>query len=110
MQPKSHLRRARTVEEYVEMINQAIFETEELRMAIEYDEEGMGSAVKFVSELEDMVKGVRKQMEAGEYVFATGDLPFMTIVNEQDDRCLPFKYILRVINETHLKGLDVETH
>ncbi len=107
MQPKSNLRRARTVDEYVEMINQAIFEVEELRMAIEYDEEGMGGAAKFISDLEGMLNKIKKQMEAGEYMFATGDLPYMTIVNEQDDMFLPFKYILRVINETHLKGLDV---
>ena len=40
--------------------------------------------------------------------FGGGDLPFMGIVEAQDERILPFKYLLRVINATHKMGLNVD--
>jgi len=47
---KAH--RAKTVEEYVDLVKQALFEIEELRVAAEYDMEDMGTSLKFVDDLE----------------------------------------------------------
>jgi hypothetical protein len=100
--------RAKTAEEYVDLVKQAIFEVEELRLATEYDMEGMTGAQSFLDELEGQVRQVYNDMAAGTYEFGNEDLPFMRVVEKCDDRLLPFKYLLRQINETHRKGLDVE--
>ncbi len=100
--------RARTVEQYIELVKQAIFEVEELRMAIEYDMDSMGGALGFIEILEQQMQDLVGSMEKGEYRFMDEDLPFMGMVLEVDDRLLPFKHLLAVINETHRKGLDVD--
>ena len=46
-------------------------------------------------------------MKDGKYEFATGDLPFMAIVEKYHDAELPFKFLLKRINETHMTGLQV---
>ncbi len=100
--------RAKTVEEYVDLVKQALFEIEELRVAAEYDMEDMGTSLKFAGDLEEAVRTLYKSMEDGTYRFENRDFPFMEIVDRYDDRQLPFRYLLRVINETHRKGLDVD--
>ena len=45
-------------------------------------------------------------MKDGKYKFATGDLP-MEIVEKYHDAELPFKFLLKRINETHMKGLQI---
>lgn len=102
------IKRPKTVDQYVELVKQAVFEVEELRMATEYDLEQMGGVMTFLDNLEEQVKGLWDSMVQGTYEFGDEDLPFMRIVNTADDRLLPFKFLLRVINETHRKGLDVD--
>ena len=46
-------------------------------------------------------------MKDGKYKFATGDLQFMEIVEKYHDAELPFKFLLKRINETHMKGLQI---
>lgn len=102
------IKRPKTVDQYVELVKQAVFEVEELRMATEYDLEQMGGVMTFLDLLEEQVKALWDAMVRGTYEFRDEDLPFMPIVNTADDRLLPFKFLLRVINETHRKGLDVD--
>lgn len=102
------IKRPKTVEQYVELVKQAVFEVEELRMATEYDLEQMGGVMTFLDLLEEQVKALWNSMVQGTYEFRDEDLPFMRIVNTADERLLPFKFLLRVINETHRKGLDVD--
>jgi len=99
--------RPKTAEEYIYLVDQAICEIDELRSAVEYDFDSMGDAMTFLDTLEKQVKDVYASMKEGSYKFENKDLPFMDLVNNQDDRVLPFKYMLRVINDTHRKGLDV---
>jgi len=103
------MERAKTVEQYIELINQAIFEVEELRHTIEYDHDSMGGAADFVNDLERGVRHIHELMEEGEYQFEDADLPFMSLVQHQDDMLLPFKHLLYVINATHRKGLDIDS-
>ena len=100
------IKKPRTAEQYVELIDQAIFEVEELRLAMEYDQEGMGDVDSFLGELEAEVRGLKQRIADGSYQWATGDLPFMDIVNHASDRSLPFKHLLRLINFTHTTGLE----
>ena len=100
--------RPKTAEEYVSLIENALFEIEDLRAAAEYDEDSMGGALKFLDELEAQVRSIRDRMAAGSYRFEDRDLPFMKLVQQVDDRLLPFKQLLVIINATHRKGLNVE--
>lgn len=107
LMPKVH-RRAKTTTEYVDWIDQAIFEVEELRIAAEYDMESLGATRQFVPTLEQQLRALRASMVDGSYRFENKELPFMETVNGQSNDVLPFKFLLRMINDTHRYGLDVE--
>jgi hypothetical protein len=100
--------RPKTVEEYVSLVDQAICEVDELRMSAEYDMDSLGGVLPFLDQLDHMVKDVRKAMADGSYQFEDKDLPFMELLEKADERVFPFKYMFKVINDTHRKGLDVE--
>jgi len=68
----------------------------------------MGGALEFVGDLEKAMRALRASMADGSYRFGEEDLPFMKIVAPQDDMLLPIKPLLRVINETHRNGLDID--
>ena len=99
--------RAHTTEEYVDMINQAIDETFDLRQAIEFDEEFMAEGRALVDELEACLKALYESMKDGSYQFATGDLPYVALMKNYHEEMVPFRYLLKRINETHMKGLEV---
>lgn len=99
--------RAHSTEEYVDMINQAIDETFDLRQAIEFDEEFMSEARILVDELEVCLKAVYESMKDGSYEFATGDLPYIALMKNYHEEMVPFRYLLKRINETHMKGLEL---
>lgn len=100
--------RAHTTEEYVDMINQAIDETFDLRQAIEYDEEFMSEGRVLVDELEACLKALYESMKDGSYQFATGDLPYIALMKSYHEEMVPFRYLLKRINETHMKGLELK--
>jgi len=106
--PNSHIPRPRTLAEYVDLVDQAIFEIEELRAAAEYDMDSLGDAVHGINDLERQVRQLRLSLSNGSHRFGGEDLLFMALVERQDDRVLPFKYLFRMINETHREGLAVE--
>jgi hypothetical protein len=80
----------------------------DLHQSIEFDEDHMAFAREFIGPLEHILKELYQSMKDGRYEFATGDLPFMTIVENYHDARLPFKFLLKRINETHMKGLEVQ--
>jgi hypothetical protein len=100
------MQRPRNSEEYVELVRQAVLETEELRQAAEYDTDEMAAALGFLDPLEAELRKLYATMQAGNYAFADVDLPFMAVVDKQNERVLPFKRLLRLINLTHRQGLD----
>ncbi len=100
--------RAHSTEEYVNLVEQAIDDTFDLKQAIEFDYDEMSAATVFVDELDKHLKALYQSMKDGSYQFATGDLPFVALMEKQHDAMLPFKYLLKRINETHLKGLEID--
>ena len=102
------LGRPKTPEQYVDLVDQALFEIEDLRLAAEYDMDSMGAATEFLADLEHDVRKLRQAMADGSYRFGKENLPFVTVVENQDERILPFKQLRLKINETHVKGLDVD--
>ncbi|MCW8853792.1 MAG: general secretion pathway protein GspF [Gammaproteobacteria bacterium] len=102
------MRRARTVDEYVALVKDAVYEVDEMRASIEYDEEGMGEVAKFIDELEGHLKEIYNAMLSGDYCWRTGDLKYMDLIRHMDEGTLPFRSLLIQINETHTKGLETE--
>lgn len=100
--------RPKTAEAYVDLVDQALFEIEALRLAAEYDMDSMGTATEFLADLKQDVRKLRDAMADGSYRFGKDDLPFVRVVAHQDERILPFKQLLLKINETHINGLDVD--
>ena len=99
--------RARSTDEYVQLIEQAIDEVFDLRQSIEYDEDYMSDARGFIDELEQILKNLYQSMKDGSYEFATGDLPYVALLAKYHEAMVPFKFLLKRINETHLKGLEI---
>jgi len=101
------LRRAKTVDEYVEWVRQAVFEVDDLRNCLEFELEDLNRFPAFLEPLEQGIKAVYKSMQEGSYSFGREDLPFMDLAETYADD-IPFLTLLKQINETHRKGLEVE--
>ena len=104
----SFVKRPATMEDYIELVESALFDVEELRMSVEFDMEFMEGALSFIEPLEKGLRDLLNSLKDGSYEFADEDLPFMPIVEAQQNVMLPFKPVLRQINETHRKGLSGE--
>ena len=102
------MRRARTVEEYVALLKDALYEVEEMRASIAFDEEGMGASVPYMDEIESCLKGIFEQMKTGDYCWNTGDLPYVSVIRDLDDGTIPFRSLLVRINDTHKNGLETD--
>ncbi len=103
------MKRPRTPEEYFALVENAIFEVQDLRHALEYETDSMAPAASFVDDLERQLKNMRQSMIDGSYEFGRGreNLPFMSIVEQEAGSVLPFRSLLRLLNETHNKGLRI---
>lgn len=101
------LQRARSADEYVEWIRQAVFEVDDLRDCYDFQMDEIGRYPSFLEPLEQGIKALQQSMIEGEYNFGREDLPFMELVNRHGDD-IPFAILLRQINETHRKGIDVD--
>ena len=100
--------RPTTMDDYIELVKSALFDVEELRMSVEFDMEFMEPVLAFIEPLEKGLRNLLNSLEDGSYEFADEDLPFMPLVEAQQNVMLPFKPVLRQINETHRKGLQDE--
>lgn len=101
------LRRAKSVDEYVEWVRQAVFEVGDLRECLVYELEDLTRFPAFLDPLEEGIKGLYQSMLDGNYSFGREDLSFMDLAARYSEE-IPFHTMLKQINETHRKGLDVE--
>ncbi len=102
------MKRPATIDAYIDLVEQGIFEVEELRFSVEFDEEFMEGALNFVDILEQQLKEMMASLKEDRYEFADEDLAFMSLVKSQSNLILPFKGLLNLINTTHRKGLETE--
>ena len=100
------LRRALSAEEYAEWVKQAMFEVGDLKDCLLYEMEDLQRFPAFIEPLEDGVKQVYEAMVAGTYQFGREDLEYMDVLRRYEGQ-IPFHSLLKQINETHRKGLDV---
>jgi hypothetical protein len=101
------LRRAKTVDEYVEWVRQAVFEVGDLRDCLEFELEDLNRFPALLDPLEQGIKDLYESMKAGTYSFGREDLRFMDLAEKYAGE-VPFVALLKQINETHRKGLEVE--
>ncbi|MBF0255197.1 MAG: general secretion pathway protein GspF [Gammaproteobacteria bacterium] len=101
------IRRARSAEEFGEMVKQAMFEVGDLRDCLEYEMEDLQRFPDFLEPLEEGIKQIYNAMLNGSYYFGREDLPFMDLAVEHADD-IPFLFLLKRINETHRRGIDVD--
>jgi hypothetical protein len=101
------LRRAKSVEEYVDWVRQAVFEVGDLRECLEFELEDLSRFPAFLDPLEEGIKDLCRSMKQGTYSFGREDLPFMDLAGKYSDQ-IPFHTLLKQINETHRRGLEVE--
>jgi len=97
----------KNVDDYVELINQALFEIEDLIMCA--DDEGDGDT-EFSTMMPDLrvieagLKALHAEILGGDYVIGRGeDLPFMPVVQKVRKR-LPIVTLIDAINSAHKKG------
>ena len=101
------LRRAKSVDEYVDWVKQAVFEVQDLRECLLYEAEELVRFPDFLEPLERGVNQLYQDMQDGAYHFDREDLSFMDIAQDHADE-IPFHTLLKQINETHRRGLEVE--
>lgn len=98
--------RAKTAEEYVAWVEQALVELEEVRACFEFEADSEQSPLWYLEPIEEVLHAMRKGMSDGSYLFADEDLPYMPLLNKMSSK-IPFATILASINETHRHGLDI---
>ncbi len=101
------LRRARTADEYAGWVKNAMYEIGDLKDCMLYEIEDMTRFPGWLEPLEESIKQVYDSMCDGSYHFGREDLGFMEILRQHEHR-IPFYTLLKQINETHRKGLEVE--
>jgi hypothetical protein len=100
------LMRAKSVDGYVEGVRQAVFEVADLRESPEYDIEDTARFPAFLAPLQEGIQALYDAMKDGRYAFGREDLPFMDLAGKYAEE-IPFHTLLKQINETHRRDLDV---
>ncbi len=91
--------------EFLQLINQTLDEVEDLRAAIEYDEEFMGNASIFIEPLSSELTALLTRIKAGNYQPGSTDLlDFIGSIKNIDHHIIPFWPMLKLILETHRLG------
>jgi hypothetical protein len=97
--------RAGSADELVEIVNRALDEVEDLRAAIEYDEEYPGESSIIVEPVSSGLADLLTAINNNSYQPGQGDwLRFLDPLRDIDHRAVPFWPLLKIILETHEKG------
>ncbi len=97
--------RARNLDELIEIINQALDEVEDLRAAIEYDEEYVGESSIIVEPVSNGLSHLLAAVYNDSYQPGEGNwLDFLDTLRHKDHRAVPFWPLLEIVIETHEKG------
>ena len=104
------MKNPKTVDEYIDLVHQAVYEVDELRAIVEDDEERKTMILPWVDAMDKELRQMFDDMTSGRYQFDPNgpDLPFMAIV-KRFGPSVPFKSLLNVINHTHRFGLDIDS-
>jgi hypothetical protein len=100
------LRSAKTVDAYVDWVRQAVFEVDDPRACLQFELEDLKQFPAFPDPIEEGIKGRYQHTPDGTYGFRREDLPFMDLA-AQVSGDIPFHTLLKQINETQRRGLEV---
>lgn len=102
------MKQPKTVDEYIDLVHQAVYEVDELMSIIGDDVEAYEGILPFVADLDNQLRKLYDDMIGGRYEFDPNgpDLPFMALA-DKIGKHMTFKPLLSVINQTHRFGLDV---
>src|SRR4030066_619354 len=99
--------KARNVDDYVELINQALFEIEDLILCAEDEGEAdaeFSAVMPDLRAIEAGLKALHAEILGGNYVIGRGeDLPCMPGVQKVGKR-LPMAVLIDAVNSAHKKG------
>ena len=102
------MRKPKNVDDYLELVDQAMFEVGDLIASAEYESDSdtaFSSLLPELSRIEAGLKALWEEIKSGNYVIGRGDdLPFMSIVAEHREQ-LPIAGLLDAINLAHKRGL-----
>ena len=99
----------KTIDEYLDIVDQAIFEIDELLMCAEDVGEmdyQLTEMARVYEHLAKILKDLHINIKDGKHQFAdSSDLAFMSIVN-QARNAIPFADLLELLNDTHRSGIE----
>ncbi len=93
-------------DEYLDLVDQAIFETDDLLMSAEEegDEDDFGAFVPVYEQIRNGLRQLHADVLADRHTFANGaDLPFMALAEKWKGR-LPYYSLIEAINSAHKRG------
>jgi hypothetical protein len=96
----------RSLLESVERVRQAVFEAADLRDCLDFAMEDLARCPAFLDPLQEGFEAPYVAVKDGSYAFRCEDLPFMDLAGKYPEE-IPFHTLLKQINETHRRGLDV---
>lgn len=101
------MKRAKDLNELIDMVHEAVYEVDELRACLEHDDEEAATYAPFMDDLDKMLRDLHESMAAGTYggVGQGEDLDFMPLFKKHE-RDIPFRELLRTINATHREGYE----
>lgn len=101
------MHKPQNVDDYLELIDQAMFEVGDLIASAEYEGEGdaaFTTLMPVLGQIDAGLKALWKELESDNYAIGRGeDLPFMPVVIEHRNQ-LPIAGLLETINLAHKKG------
>ncbi len=100
-------RKAKDLNELIDLVHEAIYEVDELRACLEHDDDEASTYTPYLDHLDKMLRDLHETMASGKYL-GTGsgeDLAFMPLF-KQYERNIPFRELLRTINLTHREGYE----
>lgn len=106
---RTMIKRARDLNQLIDLVHEAVYEVDELRACLEHDDDDEASTyTPYLDSLDKMLRDLHESMVSGKYT-GTGqgeDLAFMPLF-KRHERDIPFRELLRTINATHREGFEV---
>lgn len=103
------MKRPKTADEYIDLMHQAVYEVDEIRSIMDEDSDEFAPFRPYINLLDTDLRKMYDAMLNGTYKFDPNgaELPFMEVVRRLGPR-LPFGNLLKVIDQTHRQGLDID--
>ena len=104
---KQTMKRAKDLNQLIDLVHEAVYEVDELRACLEHDDDEASTYTPYLDSLDTMLRELHESMVSGKYggVGKGEDLPFMPLFKKHE-RSIPFRELLRTINATHREGYE----